>query len=67
MFVGVLPAIFFSSHGKIFWRMRKDSTFTPEESRLPRRRRGLVQQPFAAMGADVVKSRAVLLSAFVLG
>jgi len=28
---------------------------------------GLVQQPFAAMGAYVVKSSAVLLSTFVLG
>ncbi len=28
---------------------------------------GLVQQPFAAMGGDVVKSSAVLLSKFVLG
>ncbi|GMQ35747.1 hypothetical protein Ataiwa_40210 [Algoriphagus taiwanensis] len=28
---------------------------------------GLVQQPFAAMGAEVVKSSALLLSKFVLG
>jgi len=34
---------------------------------LKRATEGLVQQQFAAMGADVVKSSAALLSTFVLG